>query len=97
MSVFFMFGKYTKESAREISKERTKKAVKIIDKYGGEIKSMYSLLGEHDLIFIVDLPDVQSAMKVSVALHQLTGINFTTSPVVNVDEFDKLIGELKEM
>jgi len=97
MAIFFMFGTYTKESAKEISAERTKKAVTVIERLGGKIKSMYSLLGEHDLIFIVDLPDVQNAMKVSVALHQLTGINFTTSPVVNVEEFDKLIGELKEM
>jgi uncharacterized protein with GYD domain len=92
-----MFGKYTKESAREISAERTKRAVEVINRLGGEVKSMYSLLGEHDLIFIVDLPDMKNALKVSVALNQLTGINFSTSPVVNVDEFDKMINELKEM
>ncbi|MCK9276185.1 MAG: GYD domain-containing protein [Syntrophales bacterium] len=97
MSIFFMFGKYTKESAREISAERTKRAVEVINRLGGEVKSMYSLLGEHDLIFIVDLPDMKNALKVSVALNQLTGINFSTSPVVNVDEFDKMINELKEM
>jgi uncharacterized protein with GYD domain len=92
-----MFGKYTKESAREISAERTKRAVEVIKRLGGEVRSMYSLLGEHDLIFIVDLPDMKNALKVSVALNQLTGINFSTSPVVNVDEFDKMIDDLKEM
>jgi uncharacterized protein with GYD domain len=92
-----MFGKYTKESAREISAERTKRAVEVVKRLGGEVKSMYSLMGEHDLILIVDLPDMKDALKISVALNQLTGINFTTSPVVNVDEFDKMIGELKEM
>jgi hypothetical protein len=27
----------------------------------------------------------------------LTGIHFTTSPVVNVEQFDKLVGEVKDI
>lgn len=97
MSIFFMFGKYSTESLKGISAERTQKAVELIQKLGGEVKSMYSLLGEHDLVFIVELPDTEQAVKVSIALNKLTGISFSTSPVVNVEEFDKLIGELKEV
>ncbi|MFH2045998.1 MAG: hypothetical protein ABIK92_12720 [Pseudomonadota bacterium] len=33
----------------------------------------------------------------SVALHKLTGISFTTSPVVDVEQFDKLIGDIKDI
>jgi hypothetical protein len=36
-------------------------------------------------------------MAVSLALYQLTGIHFITSPVVEVEKFDKLIGEAKEI
>jgi hypothetical protein len=31
------------------------------------------------------------------ALYKLTGIHFTTSPVVDVEQFDKLIGKVKDL
>jgi ribosomal protein S13 len=40
----------------------------------------------------IDLPDNKQAMAVSMALAKLTGIGFTTSPAVPIDEFDKLAG-----
>jgi len=92
-----MFGKYTTDSLKEISAQRTDKALELIKKNGGEVKSMYVLLGEHDLIIVADFPNVEQAMITSVALHKLTGISFTTSPVVNVEEFDRLIEEAKEI
>jgi len=52
---------------------------------------MYSVLGEKDLVFILDLPDAERALATSVALNRLTGVSFTTSPVVEVEKFDKLI------
>jgi hypothetical protein len=33
-------------------------------------------------------------MKVSVALHKLTGISFSTSPAVQVEEFDRMMREV---
>jgi len=50
-------------------------------------------LGEHDLVFILDLPDAEKALATSVALNRLTGISFSTSPVVEVEKFDKLISQ----
>ena len=97
MSIFFMFGKYSTDALKEISPERTDKAVALIKENGGEVRGMYCLLGEHDLIIIADFPNVEQAMIASVDLHKLTGISFTTSPVVNVEEFDKLIKETKEI
>lgn len=91
MATFVMFGKYSAEAVKGISSERTKKAAALIKKMGGEIKGMYALLGEDDLVLIVTLPGVEQAMKFSVALHKLTGISFTTSPAVTVEEFDKLM------
>jgi hypothetical protein len=45
----------------------------------------------------LDFPDAEKAMAASVALHKLTGISFTTSPVVEVEKFDKLVAEVKDM
>jgi uncharacterized protein with GYD domain len=94
MATFFMFGKYSKEALKEASPKRTDKVISLIKGLGGEVKSMYALLGEKDLVFIVNLAGVEQAMKASFALNKMTGIAFTTSQAVPVEEFDKMIGEV---
>ena len=91
MATFFMMGKYTPEAVKGISADRTKEAVDLIGKQGGEVKSMYALIGEFDLVLIVDLPGTEEAMKASIAVSRLTGIGFTTAPAVAVDDFDKMM------
>ncbi|MEW6040547.1 MAG: GYD domain-containing protein [Elusimicrobiota bacterium] len=90
MATFFMFGKYSSEALKGLSAERTKKAVALIEKSGGKVDSMYALLGEYDLVLIVNLPGIADAMKVSVELNKLTGISFSTVPALTVEQFDKL-------
>jgi uncharacterized protein with GYD domain len=97
MPIFMMFGKYSSESLKDISSERTEKAVEVIKKNGGKVISMYAVLGEHDLVFTLDFPDAEKALAASVALNKLTGIAFTTSPVVEVEKFDKLVSEVKDL
>ena len=94
MATFLMFGKYSSEALRGVSSKRTEEAVSLIKKFGGEVKAMYSLLGEKDLVIILTFPGIEEAMKASVALSKLTGISFTTSPAVTVEEFDKMMTEV---
>lgn len=91
---FFMFGKYSSEAMGEINAKRTAAARDLIKKLGGSIKAMYALLGQHDLVLIVELPTMTDAMKAAVALGRETGISFATSPAVPVAEFDKLMVEM---
>ncbi|HLD69736.1 MAG TPA: GYD domain-containing protein [Candidatus Omnitrophota bacterium] len=94
MITFFMFGKYSTEALKKISPERTRKAINAIQKFGGRVKSVYALLGNNDLVFIVNLPGPAQATMVSIALSKLTGIAFTTETAIPVEEFDKLAKEL---
>ena len=90
MPTFCMFGKYSSDAVGKISAERTVKATAMMEKLGGEVKTGYALLGETDLVLIVDFPGVKEAMKASVEMNKLLGIAFTTSPAVTIEEFDKL-------
>lgn len=92
MALFLMFGNYTTEAAKTISAERTKKVINIIEQNEGQVRAMYAVLGEHDLVFIVEFPDIEHVMSASVAIQKLTGIHFTTSPLVEVEKFDRLVG-----
>lgn len=92
MTTYLMFGRYDTESVGKISADRTALANALISENGGKVMSGYALLGEHDLVLIVDLPGTAEAMKTSVGLAKLLGIAFTTAPAVSIEEFDKLVG-----
>jgi uncharacterized protein with GYD domain len=87
-----MLGKYSQEAIKGIAADRTKKVMGIVEKAGGKVGSMYALLGAYDLAFVVDLPGIQEALKISVSISKLTDIAFTTLPAISVEEFDKIIG-----
>ena len=72
------------------SAERTKKADALIGKFGGKVTSGYALLGDYDLVLIVDLPGNESVMQFSLAMNKLTGISFKSCPAVTIAEFDRL-------
>jgi uncharacterized protein with GYD domain len=92
MATYFMFGKYSKDAVKSISAKRTDRATAMIKENGGELKEGYALLGDYDLVLIVDLPDTEHAMQTSVALSGLLGISFSTTPAISVADFDKLVG-----
>ena len=94
MTTFLMFGNYSSRALQEMSIQRTDKAVDLIKRFGGQVEAMYATLGQYDLVFVVSLPGADEAIKASIALTKLTGITFSTSPAVTVQEFDKLMGEI---
>ena len=55
MPIFMMFGKYTKNALKNVSAQRTKKAIKIIRKMA-EGDRHVRVMGEHDLVFTLDFP-----------------------------------------
>jgi len=91
MTTFLMFGKYTSEGIKGISAARTVEANNLIKENGGEVVSQYALLGENDLLFIVNFPGVDEVIKSSAALNKLTGISFNSIPAITVEQFDKII------
>lgn len=93
MATYLMFGTYTPEAMRAVSRQRTDDALAVIRKHGGEFKAAYGLLGEVDLVVVLDLPDTQSALQTSAALTKLLGISFRTAPAVDIDEFDRLMSQ----
>ncbi|MEE9464100.1 MAG: GYD domain-containing protein [Candidatus Neomarinimicrobiota bacterium] len=94
MFTFFMYGNYTSEALNEISADRTRLVVTGIHEAGGKVRSMYALLGDSDLVFIVDFPDIAQAIKTSITLTNLTGIAFSTTAALPVEEFDAMMEEL---
>jgi len=93
MVTVLLFGKYSSEALKGISGERTKKSNSTIESLGGKVISMYALLGQFDIVLVVEFPDMESAMKISIELSKLTGIAFTTMPAIPVEKFDKIMAK----
>jgi len=91
MAIYVMLGKYSQDSIKNISTERTEKAQKMIREIGGEIISGYALLGKYDLVLILELPNPEQAMKTSVGLSKMLGISFITAPAVPMGDFDEIV------
>ena len=91
MAIYVMLGTYSPEALKAVSSKRSDEAEALIRKYGGELKSVYALLGEVDLVVIVDLPDNERAMQTSAALTKLLGVSFRTAPAVTIETFDRLM------
>ena len=91
MASYLMFGQYSPEALKAVSAKRSDEAMALIKKYGGEFKAGYALLGDVDLVVVVDLPDTEHAMQVSAALTKLLGISFRTAPAISIEQFDKLM------
>jgi uncharacterized protein with GYD domain len=94
VATYLMFGSYSQDSVRKISAKRTDDTVRLIEKNGGKLTAAYALLGEKDLLLIVDVPTTEQAMKTSVALSRMLGIGFSTTPAVSIEAFDKLTERL---
>ena len=90
MATFFMFGRYSAEAIKEISVKRTDLVVKEIKKLKGKVHAMHALLGQYDLLFCVELENIEIAMQASLKLARLTGISFSTFPAVPIKAFDQL-------
>jgi len=90
MTTFFFFGNYSQDSIKKIDPKRTKKAEEIIQGYGGTLKWVYALVGEYDLLFMVELPGIHEAIQASLAITAATGVSMQTVPAVPVALFDDL-------
>ena len=94
MATFFMFGRYSSEALEKVSVDRTRQVHKVVEDLGGQIKGIYALLGEYDIVIIVELPRMAEAMKASIALKRMTDISFFTAAAMPVEEFDQIVGEM---
>jgi uncharacterized protein with GYD domain len=91
MALYMMLGVYTGSSLDSIRASRTREAVGVIEAAEGQVVSMYAMLGKYDVVLIANLPGNREAMEVSVGLARITGLRFTTCPVIPIDRFDEMI------
>src|SRR3981081_2406338 len=97
MPKYLIEASYTAEGLRGLQKDKAsgrKQAVtKLVEGLEGKLEAMYFALGEHDVILIVDVPDIISGAALALNVSA-TGLVRTKSTVLlTVEETDRALAK----
>ena len=93
MAYYVVLSTLTDEGRKTI-KENPKRILEVnkeIEKMGIKVKEQYAVLGLYDFVNIVEAPDNETVMKMSVELGARGSAQFLTLAAVPIPEFIKKI------
>ena len=94
MATYIMLSTLTDEGRKTI-KDRPERILEVnreIELLGAQVIDQWALLGDYDFLNIVEAPDNETIMRVSVMLGSRGTVQFQTMPALPVEAF---IGGLK--
>jgi uncharacterized protein with GYD domain len=93
MAFFVILSNLTDEGRKTIKNkpERIIEVNKELEVMGVKVLKQYALLGIYDFLNIVEAPDNETVMKMSVELGSRGSIQMTTLPAIAIDEFIKKV------
>lgn len=94
MPVYVALSNLTEEGSKTIKKnpERIKEVNNDIEAMGIKIVAQYALLGQYDFVTILEAPDNDSIVKMSVEIGSRGSVQLQTLPAVPIDQ---LITDIK--
>ena len=95
MPVYVALSNLTEEGSKAIKKnpDRIKEVNKDVEAMGVKILAQYALLGQYDFINILEAPDNDTIVRMSIEIGSRGSIQMQTMPAVPIDQ---LISDLKE-
>jgi uncharacterized protein with GYD domain len=93
MPYYVIMSNLTDEGRRTI-KQRPERIIEVnkeVETMGVKIHKQYALLGSFDFVNIVEAPDNETVMKMSVEIGSRGSVHMMTLPAIPVEEFIKKI------
>lgn len=93
MAIYIALSTLTDEGRKTIKQRpsRIKEVNKEIEAMGIKVLQQYAVLGPYDFITLLDAPDNEAVMKMSVELGSRGTVHLMTMPAISVDEFIKTL------
>ncbi len=93
MAIYVALSNLTDEGRKTIKErpERIKEVNKEIEAMGIKVLEQYALLGPYDFLTLLDAPNNEAVLKMSVELGSRGTVQLTTLPALSVDEFIKTL------
>jgi uncharacterized protein with GYD domain len=93
MAEYLMLFRFTTKGAEKIkeSPNRVKDAKKLFEAGGAKVKAFYAFLGRYDTAFIVEAPDDETIVKLSLKLSSLGNVHTETLRAFNEDQYGTIV------
>ncbi|HEX2216436.1 MAG TPA: GYD domain-containing protein [Xanthobacteraceae bacterium] len=92
MPKYLVEASYTAEGLKGLQKDkasgREKALRQAVKAAGGKVDSFYFALGEHDVVTVVDVPDISSVAALCIAASGTGLVRTRTTALLTVDEAD---------
>jgi uncharacterized protein with GYD domain len=88
MPVYVALSRLTEEGSKTIKKnpERIKEVNQDLEAMGVKVVAQYALLGQYDFISILEAPDNDTIVKMSVEIGSRGSVQLQTLPAVPIDQ-----------
>ena len=97
MAKYLIEASYTAEGLRGLQKDKAsgrKQAVtKVVESLEGKVEAMYFALGDHDVILIVDMPDIVTGAALSLAVSATGLVRTKSTALLTVEETDRALAK----
>ncbi len=93
MATYIALSNLTDEGRKTLKQrpDRIKEVNKEIEAMGIKVLEQYAVLGPYDFVSLLDAPDNEAVMKLSVELGSRGTVQLVTLPAISVDEFIKTL------
>jgi uncharacterized protein with GYD domain len=95
MPVYVALSKLTEEGSKTIKKnpERIREVNSDLEAMGVKVLAQYALLGRYDFVNILEAPDNDTIVRMSVEIGSRGSVQLETMPAVPIDQ---LIADIKQ-
>jgi uncharacterized protein with GYD domain len=93
MPIYVLLSTLTSEGRKTIKErpERIKAVNKEIEAFGAKVLQQYSVLGGYDFVNIVEAPNNEAIMQVSIELGSRGTVQIISLPATPIDDFLAMI------
>jgi len=96
MATYINLVRFTQQGIQKIkeSPTRLEAAKQAFRAVGAEIKEFYLVMGQYDIVLIVEAPDDRTMAKATLAVGSLGNVHTETLRAFTEDEYRKVIADL---
>ncbi len=93
MAIYIALSNLTDEGRKTIKQrpDRIKEVNREIEAMGIKVLGQYSVLGPYDFVTLLDAPDNNAVVKMSVELGSRGTVQLMTLPALSIDDFIKTL------
>jgi uncharacterized protein with GYD domain len=97
MAKYLVQAAYSAEGLKGLQKDkasgRRQAVTSAVEGLGGKVDAMYFALGEHDVLLIVDMPDVVSGAALGLRVSATGLVRTTTTSLLTIEEADRALAK----